>query len=171
LINNKKPIVDTFSGGKKMASITITVNDEAHTLDLDPQMPLLWVLRDVLGLTGTKYSCGIGECGSCTVHVEGRALRSCITPLSAVEGKHITTIEGLVADVSHPLQKAWVEEQVSQCGYCQPGQIMTAAAFLAEHPKPSEEEIVQAMSGNLCRCGSYQRILKAVQKAAEGGAA
>jgi isoquinoline 1-oxidoreductase alpha subunit len=154
-----------------MASITITVNDEAHTLDLDPQIPLLWVLRDVLGLTGTKYSCGIGECGSCTVHVEGRALRSCITPLSAVEGKHITTIEGLAADVSHPLQKAWVEEQVSQCGYCQPGQIMTAAAFLAEHPKPSEEEIVQAMSGNLCRCGSYQRILKAVQKAAEGGAA
>ena len=115
-----------------MASITITVNGEANTLDLNPQMPLLWVLRDVLGLTGTKYSCGIGMCGSCTVHVEGKALRSCITPLSAVEGKHITTIEGLSPDGSHPLQKAWVEEQVSQCGYCQPGQIMTAAAFLAE---------------------------------------
>ena len=154
-----------------MASITITVNDEAHILDLNPQMPLLWVLRDVLGLTGTKYSCGIGVCGSCTVHVEGKALRSCITPLSAVEGKHITTIEGLSPDGSHPLQKAWVEEQVSQCGYCQPGQIMTAAAFLAEHPTPSEDEIVQAMSNNLCRCGSYQRILNAVQKATAGGAA
>ena len=154
-----------------MASITITVNDEAHTLDLNPQMSLLWVLRDVLGLTGTKYSCGIGVCGSCTVHVEGKALRSCITPLSAVEGKHITTIEGLSPDGSHPLQKAWVEEQVSQCGYCQPGQIMTAAAFLAEHPRPGKDEIVQAMSKNLCRCGSYQRILKAVQKATEGGAA
>lgn len=154
-----------------MASITIIVNDEAHTLDLNSQMSLLWVLRDVLGLTGTKYSCGIGVCGSCTVHVEGKALRSCITPLSAVEGKHITTIEGLSPDGSHPLQKVWVEEQVSQCGYCQPGQIMTAAAFLAEHPRPSEDEIVQAMSKNLCRCGSYQRILKAVQKATEGGAA
>jgi isoquinoline 1-oxidoreductase alpha subunit len=154
-----------------MASITITVNDEAHTLDLDPEMPLLWALRDVLGLTGTKYSCGIGMCGSCTVHVEGKALHSCITPLSAVAGKHITTIEGLSPDGSHPLQKAWVEEQVSQCGYCQPGQIMTAAAFLAEHPRPSEDEIVQAMSQNLCRCGSYQRILKAIQKAAAGGAA
>ena len=154
-----------------MASITITVNDEAHTLDLNPQMSLLWVLRDILGLTGTKYSCGIGVCGSCTVHVEDKALRSCITPLSAVEGKPITTIEGLSPDGSHPLQKAWVEEQVSQCGYCQPGQIMTAAAFLAEHPRPSENEIVQAMSKILCRCGSYQRILKAVLKATEGGAA
>jgi isoquinoline 1-oxidoreductase alpha subunit len=154
-----------------MASITITVNDEAHTLKLNPQMSLLWTLRDVLGLTGTKYSCGIGVCGSCTVHVEGKALHSCITPLSAVEGKHITTIEGLSPDGSHPLQKAWVEEQVSQCGYCQPGQIMTAAAFLAEHPRPSEDEIVQVMSKNLCRCGSYQRILKAVQKAMEGSAA
>jgi isoquinoline 1-oxidoreductase alpha subunit len=154
-----------------MASITITVNDEAHTLELNPQMSLLWTLRDVLGLTGTKYSCGIGVCGSCTVHVEGKALHSCITPLSAVEGKHITTIEGLSPDGSHPLQKAWVEEQVSQCGYCQPGQIMTAAAFLAEHPRPSEDEIVQVMSKNLCRCGSYQRILKAVQKAMEGSAA
>ena len=154
-----------------MASISFTVNGEVYRLDLDPRMPLLWVLRDVLGLTGTKYSCGIGECGSCTVHVEGRALRSCITPLSAVEGKHITTIEGLSPDGSHPLQKAWVAEQVSQCGYCQPGQIMTAAAFLTEHPRPSEDEILQAMSENLCRCGSYQRILKAVQKAAEGGRA
>ena len=154
-----------------MASISFTVNGEVYRLDLDPRMPLLWVLRDVLGLTGTKYSCGIGECGSCTVHVEGRALRSCITPLSAVEGKHVTTIEGLSPDGSHPLQKAWVAEQVSQCGYCQPGQIMTAAAFLTEHPRPSEDEILQAMSGNLCRCGSYQRILKAVQKAAEGGRA
>jgi isoquinoline 1-oxidoreductase alpha subunit len=154
-----------------MASITITVNGEAHILDLDPQMSLLWTLRDVIGLTGTKYSCGIGVCGSCTVHVDGKALRSCITTLSAVAGKHITTIEGLSPDGSHPLQKAWVEEQVSQCGYCQPGQIMTAAAFLAEHPRPGEDEIVQEMSKNLCRCGSYQRILKAILKATEGSAA
>jgi isoquinoline 1-oxidoreductase alpha subunit len=154
-----------------MTSFTITVNDAPYTVDVNPNTPLLWVLRDVLDLTGTKYSCGIGQCGSCTVHVDGEAMRSCITSVSAVEGKQITTIEGLSSDGSHPVQRAWIEEQVSQCGYCQPGQIMTAAAFLARHPKPGDEEIVKAMSGVLCRCGTYQRILKAVRRAAEGGAA
>ncbi len=154
-----------------MASITITVNDKSSQIDVDPNTPLLWVLRDVLGLTGTKYSCGIGQCGSCTVHVDGEATRSCMTLVSTVEGKKVTTIEGLSLDGSHPIQKAWIEEQVAQCGYCQPGQIMTAAALLAHNRKPSQEEIVKVMSGVLCRCGTYQRILKAVQRAAEGGAA
>ena len=154
-----------------MSSITITVNEAPYQVDVDPATPLLWVLRDVLGLTGTKYSCGIGQCGSCTVHVNGEATRSCSTPVSAVEGKKVTTIEGLSPDGSHPIQKAWIEEQVAQCGYCQPGQIMTAAALLARNPKPSDAEIVKAMSGVLCRCGTYQRIIKAVQRAANGGAA
>ena len=154
-----------------MASITITVNDTAHQIDTDPGTPLLWVLRDILGLTGTKYSCGIGQCGNCTVHVDGDATRSCLTAISAVAGKKITTIEGLSPDGQHPLQKAWIEAQVAQCGYCQPGQIMTAAALLAHNPKPSDEEIVKAMSGVLCRCGTYQRIIQAVRSAAQGGAA
>lgn len=154
-----------------MTSITITVNDKPSQIDVDPNTPLLWVLRDVLGLTGTKYSCGIGQCGSCTVHVDGEATRSCMTLVSTVEGKKVTTIEGLSLDGSHPIQKAWIEEQVAQCGYCQPGQIMTAAALLAHNRQPSQEEIVKVMSGVLCRCGTYQRILKAVQRAAEGGAA
>ena len=154
-----------------MSSISITVNDTLHQIDADPNTPLLWVLRDVLSLTGTKYSCGTGQCGSCTVHIDGDAMRSCITAVSAVVGKKVTTIEGLSPDGSHPVQKAWIEEQVAQCGYCQPGQIMTAAALLARNPKPSRAEIVKAMSGGLCRCGTYQRIIKAVQRAAEGGAA
>ncbi len=154
-----------------MTSITITVNDAPHQIDVDPNMPLLWVLRDVLGLTGTKYSCGIGECGSCTVHIDGEAARSCSTPVSEVAGKKVTTIEGLSPDGSHPVQQAWIAEQVAQCGYCQPGQIMTAAALLAHNPRPGQEDIVKAMSGVLCRCGTYQRILKAVQRAAAGGAA
>ncbi len=154
-----------------MTSITITVNDAPHQIDVDPKMPLLWVLRDVLGLTGTKYSCGIGECGSCTVHINGETARSCITPVSEVAGKKVTTIEGLSPDGSHPVQQAWIAEQVAQCGYCQPGQIMTAAALLAHNPRPGQEDIVKAMSGVLCRCGTYQRILKAVQRAAAGGAA
>ncbi len=154
-----------------MTSITLTVNDKPSQIDVDPNMPLVWVLRDVLGLTGTKYSCGIGQCGNCTVHVDGEATRSCLTPVSTVEGKKVTTIEGLSLDGSHPIQKAWIEEQVAQCGYCQPGQIMTAAALLAHNPKPNQEEIVKAMSGVLCRCGTYQRIIKAVERAAEGGAA
>ncbi len=153
-----------------MTSITITVNDAPHQIDVDPKMPLLWVLRDVLGLTGTKYSCGIGECGSCTVHINGETARSCITPVSEVAGKKVTTIEGLSPDGSHPVQQAWIAEQVAQCGYCQPGQIMTAAALLAHNPRPGQEDIVKAMSGVLCRCGTYQRILKAVQRAAGGAA-
>jgi aerobic-type carbon monoxide dehydrogenase small subunit (CoxS/CutS family) len=153
-----------------MTSITITVNDAPHQIDVDPGMPLLWVLRDVLGLTGTKYSCGIGECGSCTVHIDGEAARSCSTPVSEVVGKKVTTIEGLSPDGSHPVQQAWIAEQVAQCGYCQPGQIMTAAALLAHNPRPGQEDIVKAMSGVLCRCGTYQRILKAVQRAAGGAA-
>ena len=154
-----------------MAAITITVNDIPHQIDTDPNTPLLWVLRDILGLTGTKYSCGIGQCGNCTVHVDGEATRSCMTPVSAVAGKKITTIEGLSLDGTHPVQKAWIEAQVAQCGYCQPGQIMTAAALLAHNPKPSDEEIVKAMAGVLCRCGTYQRIIQAVRRAAQGGAA
>jgi aerobic-type carbon monoxide dehydrogenase small subunit (CoxS/CutS family) len=152
-----------------MAAITITVNDIPHQVDTDPNTPLLWVLRDIVGLTGTKYSCGIGQCGSCTVHVDGEAVRSCTTPVSAVTDKKVTTIEGLSLDGTHPVQKAWIEAQVAQCGYCQSGQIMTAAALLAHNPKPSDEDIVKAMSGVLCRCGTYQRIIKAVRLAAQGG--
>ncbi len=154
-----------------MTTITITVNDTPHQIDADPNTPLLWVLRDMVGLTGTKYGCGIGQCGNCTVHVDGEATRSCMTPVSAVAGKKVTTIEGLSPDGSHPIQKAWIEVQVAQCGYCQPGQIMTAAALLAHNPKPSDEEIVKAMSGVLCRCGTYQRIIQAVRLVAQGGAA
>ncbi len=154
-----------------MASITITVNDIPYQVDTDPATPLLWVLRDMVGLTGTKYSCGIGQCGNCTIHVDGEATRSCTTPVSTVVGKKITTIEGLSPDGNHPIQKAWIEVQVAQCGYCQPGQIMTAAALLAHNPRPSDEEIIKAMSGVLCRCGTYQRIIQAVRRAAQGGAA
>ncbi len=154
-----------------MAAITITVNDTPHQIDADPNTPLLWVLRDIVGLTGTKYGCGIGQCGNCTVHIDGEATRSCMTPVSAVVGKKVTTIEGLSLDGTHPVQKAWIEVQVAQCGYCQPGQIMTAAALLAHNPKPSDDEIVKAMSGVLCRCGTYQRIIQAVRRAAQGGAA
>ncbi len=152
-----------------MSSFTINVNQKSYTVDADPDTPLLWVLRDALGLTGTKYSCGIGMCGTCTVIIDGRATRSCAIPISAIASQTITTIEGLSADGSHPVQAAWIAEQVSQCGYCQPGQIMTAAALLAHNPKPSDEEIVTAMAGVLCRCGSYPRIIKAVRRAAEGG--
>ena len=152
-------------------SIKIIVNGGEHELDIDPETPLLWALRDSLGATGTKYGCGIGQCGACTVHVNGEAVRSCITPLSSVAEKEITTIEGLSIDGIHPLQQAWIAEQVSQCGYCQPGQIMTAAALLARTPHPSRAEITAVISGVLCRCGTYQRILKAISRvAAEGGA-
>ncbi len=150
---------------------TIVVNGERRTVDADPDTPLLWVLRDLLGLTGTKYGCGIGQCGACTVHLEGEAIRSCQYPVSSVEGKKITTIEGLSADGSHPVQKAWIAAQAPQCGYCQSGQIMSAAALLSKTPKPTDEQIDAAMQGNLCRCGTYQRIRKAIHLAAEGGAA
>jgi len=131
-----------------------------------PDTPLLWVIRDDIRLTGTKFGCGIGQCGACTVHVDGAAVRSCQMPLSVVEGKRVTTIEGLSDDGDHPLQRAWIEEQVPQCGYCQSGQLMSAAALLRETPRPTDADIDRAMSGNLCRCGTYQRIRRAVHRAA-----
>lgn len=154
-----------------MASIPIIVNGEEHTVDIDPDTPLLWVLRDTLGLTGTKYSCGTGMCGACTVHLDGEATRSCTMPVSEVAGRNVTTIEGLSPDGSHPLQHAWIAEGVSQCGYCQPGQIMTATALLAKNPNPSDNDIDAAMSGNLCRCGTYQRIRRAIHRVVEEGEA
>ena len=135
-------------------------------MNVDPETPLLWVLRDELDLTGTKYGCGEGQCGACTVHVDGAAIRSCVTPVSSVARQKIRTIEGLSPDGSHPVQRAWIAEDVPQCGYCQPGQIMTAASLLAFRPKPTDAEIDDAMSGNICRCGTYPRIRKAIQRAA-----
>ncbi len=152
-----------------MASIALRVNGEEHVVDVSPDTPLLWVLRDTLGLTGTKYSCGIGLCGACTVHLDGEASRSCVVPVSEVGDREITTIEGLSPDGSHPLQRAWIAENVPQCGYCQPGQIMTAATLLAKSPNPSDADIDAAMSGNLCRCGTYQRIRRAIHRAVEEG--
>lgn len=151
-----------------MAAIHLQVNNTAHEVDVSPDMPLLWVLRDQLNLTGTKYGCGLGVCGACTVHLNGEAIRSCQTAVSAVGDRKITTIEGLSADGSHPVQAAWIAEQVPQCGYCQCGQIMSAAALLAKTPNPSDNEIDQAMGGNLCRCGMYQRIRRAIHRAAKG---
>ena len=135
-------------------------------MNVDPETPLLWVLRDELDLTGTKYGCGEGQCGACTLHVDGAAIRSCVTPVSSVARQKIRTIEGLSPDGSHPVQRAWIAEDVPQCGYCQPGQIMTAASLLAFRPKPTDAEIDDAMSGNICRCGTYPRIRKAIQRAA-----
>jgi len=154
--------------------ISILVNGKEQTVDVSPDTPLLWVLRDTLGMTGTKFGCGMALCGACTVHLDGVAIRSCVTPVSTVVGKKITTIEGLSSDASHPLQKAWIAEEVPQCGYCQLGQIMSAAALLAQNPDPNDADIDEAMSGNICRCGTYQRIRRAVHLAAkmmtEGGA-
>ena len=146
--------------------IHLRVNGTEKTLDVDPEMPLLWALRDVVGLTGTKYGCGQALCGACVVHLDGNAVRSCVTPVRRAEGRSVTTIEGLSADGSHPLQKAWVDLDVSQCGFCQAGQIMTAAALLAKKPKPTDAEIDQSLGGDLCRCGTYTRIRAAVKKAA-----
>jgi isoquinoline 1-oxidoreductase alpha subunit len=146
----------------------LDVNGKRQDVDVSGDMPLLWVLRENLGLTGTKFGCGLAQCGACTVHVDGVATRSCVTTAASVAGKKITTIEGLSADSSHPLQKAWVAEQVPQCGYCQSGQIMSAAALLAKTPKPTDAQIDQAMNGNVCRCGTYQRIHRAIQRAARG---
>jgi len=154
-----------------MAAITLHINGSERKVDVAPETPLLWVLRDTLELTGTKFGCGAGLCGACTVHVDGAPVRSCSTPVSQVAAKDIITIEGLSANGSHPLQLAWIEEQVPQCGYCQTGQIMAAAALLAKTPQPSDEQITQAMSGNLCRCGTYDRIRRAVQRAAGAGGA
>ena len=149
--------------------IALTVNGRPYRLDIEPETPLLWVIRDEIGLTGTKFGCGIAQCGACTVHVNGVPTRSCITPVSAVQGKKITTIEGLSPEGDHPLQKAWIAEQVPQCGYCQSGQIMAAAALLAKTKSPTREQIVQHMSGNLCRCGTYNQIVAAIQRAAREG--
>jgi isoquinoline 1-oxidoreductase alpha subunit len=145
----------------------ITVNDKVLEIDASPDTPLLWVLRDHLAMTGTKYGCGMALCGACTVHVDGAAVRSCVLPLSALEGKRITTIEGLSRDRSHAVQRAWIELDVPQCGYCQSGQIMSAAALLGNNPRPSDAEIDAAMAGNICRCGTYPRIRKAIHRAAD----
>ncbi|GAB5415844.1 MAG: (2Fe-2S)-binding protein [Congregibacter sp.] len=150
--------------------ISFTVNGEEHRFDGDETMPLLWYLRDVADLTGAKFGCGAGLCGACTVHIDGMAMRSCITPLAAAKGKQVTTIEGLSDDGSHPVQQAWAKHQVPQCGYCQPGQIMQASALLASNPTPSSEEIDQAMRGNICRCGTYTRIKAAITDLAEPAA-
>ncbi|HEY6123555.1 MAG TPA: (2Fe-2S)-binding protein [Steroidobacteraceae bacterium] len=145
----------------------LTVNGTRHAVDVDADMPLLWVIRDFVGLTGTKFGCGLGLCGACTVHLDGIAIRSCSVPVSAAAGKALTTIEGLSPDGQHPLQRAWEEGDVPQCGYCQAGQIMQAASLLREKPKPTDAEIDDAMAGNLCRCGTYQRIHRAIRKASE----
>jgi isoquinoline 1-oxidoreductase subunit alpha len=150
-----------------MATIKFTLNGRPQTVDLPAGMPLLWVLRDALGMTGTKFGCGMALCGACTVHQNGQAIRSCITPISSVAGKSITTIEGLSPDSSHAVQKAWTELDVPQCGYCQSGQIMQAAALLTKNAKPSDADIDEVMRGNICRCGTYQSIRKAIHRASE----
>ena len=153
--------------------ISLNVNGEARSVDADPGMPLLWVLRDTLGMTGTKFGCGAALCGACTVHVDGKPVRACVTPVSAVAGKKVTTIEGLSATNAHPVQKAWMDVDVPQCGFCQSGQIMSAVALLNAKPKPTDVDIDAAMSGNICRCGTYQRIRAAIHRAAalKGGRA
>lgn len=150
-----------------MAKVKFTLNGEAKRIEVDPDMPVLWMLRDVLGLTGTKYGCGIGQCGCCTVHLNGAAVRSCQLPSQSIEGMKITTIESLGGASPHRLQKAWMKENVSQCGYCQAGQLMSAAALLNANPKPSDEAIETHMNGNICRCGTYKRIRKAIKCASD----
>ena len=149
--------------------ITLTVNSRQHRVDVPPDTPLLWAIREAIGLTGTKYGCGVAQCGACTVHLDGQPARSCITPVSAVGGRAVTTIEGLgAAGALHPVQQAWIAEDVPQCGYCQAGQIMSAAALLAANPSPTDADIDAAMAGNICRCGTYQRIRAAIKQAAGG---
>lgn len=147
--------------------ISLNVNGQIHQFDADPEMPILWVIRDILNLTGTKYGCGVAQCGACVVHLDGEAVRSCVTKIKRAEGKKITTIEGLSQNNDHPAQKAWQEIDVPQCGYCHSGQIMSAAVLLRENPNPTDEDIDNAMSGNICRCGTYPRIRKAIHLAAE----
>ncbi len=149
-----------------MTPIAFEVNGKPRSVEVSPDTPLLWVLRDTLGLTGTKFGCGMAVCGACTVHLNGEPIRSCVTPVSSVSGKRITTIEGLSPNGAHPLQQAWLAEQVPQCGYCQAGQLMSAAALLAKKPHPSDEDIDEAMTGNICRCGTYTRIRRAIHRAA-----
>ena len=150
-----------------MAAIKFTLNGTTQTVDVAPRMPLLWVLRDTLGLTGTKFGCGVALCGACTVHINGQPVRSCVIPVSDIAGKNVVTIEGLSRDHSHPIQRAWIEEDVPQCGYCQSGQIMTAAALLAKAGSPTDADIDEAMHGNICRCGTYQQIRRAIHLAAQ----
>lgn len=150
-----------------MAEITLKINQKDYTVDVDPQMPLLWVIRDYVGLKGTKFGCGMAQCGACTVHLEGNVIRSCVTPVSSVGDKNITTIEGIAENNEHPVQKAWIKVQVPQCGYCQSGQIMSAVALLNKNVTPTEEDIDRAMHGNICRCGTYTRIRKAIHAAAK----
>lgn len=152
-----------------MATISFSLNGRSRTVDAPADMPILWVIRDVAGLMGTKFGCGIAQCGACTVHLDGEPIRSCVIPISAAEGRSITTIEGLSSDRSHPVQRAWIEEDVPQCGYCQSGQIMSAVALLRNNDDPSDDEIDAALSGNICRCGTYVRIRRAVRRAAEMG--
>ena len=146
--------------------LSLTVNGKPHDVDVSADMPLLWVIRDVVGLTGTKFGCGLSQCGACTIHLNGEPIRSCVTPASSAVGKTVTTIEGLSPTASHALQLAWIAEQVPQCGYCQSGQLMSAAALLTKHPNPTDADIDAAMSGNICRCGTYQRIRRAIHRAA-----
>jgi len=150
-----------------MAAITLKINGKTETINADPKMPLLWAIRDVVGLTGTKYGCGIAQCGACTVHLNGVPVRSCSLPVSTVANKEITTIEGISSDNSHPVQQAWIAEQVPQCGYCQSGQIMAATALLKKNVNPSDKDIDAAMQGHICRCGTYPRIRKAIKTAAQ----
>jgi len=153
--------------------VKLKVNGKEHPVDVSPDTPLLWVVRETLGLTGTKFGCGMAQCGACTVHLDGEAVRSCVTPVARAAGKEVTTIEGLSPDLRHPLQLAWIAEDVPQCGYCQSGQIMAAAVLLRETPSPTDDDIDDAMAGNICRCGTYQRIRRAIHLAArlkaEGG--
>jgi isoquinoline 1-oxidoreductase subunit alpha len=177
----RKSAGQNFAKGKSIASqaarrrlrkqerkmIAFSVNGKHIDLDVDPSTPLLWVIRDHLGLTGTKYGCGMAQCGACTIHIDGETVRSCVAPASRAAGKAVTTIEGLSPDLSNPLQQAWLEEDVPQCGYCQSGQLMSAAVLLREKPRPTDEDIDQAMTGNICRCGTYPRIRRAIHRAAE----
>jgi isoquinoline 1-oxidoreductase alpha subunit len=164
---NGAGVESSNSSAEDSMAIQFILNGKPQSVDVPANMPLLWVLRDTLGMTGTKFGCGMALCGACTVHLEGEAIRSCITPVSGVAGKKITTIEGLSPDRSHPVQRAWIEVDVPQCGYCQSGQIMSAAALVAQNAKPSDSDIDEAMKGNICRCGTYQRIRQAVHRAAE----
>lgn len=150
-----------------MAEFSLNINQKTYTVDVDPQMHLLWVIRDFVGLKGTKFGCGMAQCGACTVHMDGSAVRSCILPVSSVAGKEITTIEGISENNDHPVQKAWIKEQVPQCGYCQSGQIMSATALLEKNAEPTDEDIDRGMHGNICRCGTYTRIRKAIHEAAK----